>query len=370
MIPTFEQCMAEVRAKRVTYRESNDGNFCVFNYAPEVEFKKLWNGVNIWCRGLIFDCADTKAPVAVPFKKFWNVGQKPQTQPDVLAAKGLPVSIAQKVDGSLGIVHWDKYRAQARVSTRGSLESDQALWATAWLNDNISSDDECLLRKQLQAGQTYLVEIVYPENRIVVRYDFAGLVLLDVVQNATGETDTQHGSQSFAPAAWRRATTFAIDTVSALICRAKDLSGMEEGFVCTYADGLKVKIKGDEYIRLHRIRFDMTPRRVHELLANCDGNYNAALEMLLKAAPDEFADLIFAAGRELVRRYHVHRQDVKWHVETAQADARGERKRMALYCQKNLDKSLWSAFFTLLDDEQEKFKTVLWNATEYKDIAI
>lgn len=99
MIPTFDTCMAEVNARRVTYRESDDGHFCIFNYAPEVEIKNYWNDANVWCRGLIFDRADTSAPVAIPFRKFWNVGQKPHTRLEVLAEKGMPVAVQDKLDG-------------------------------------------------------------------------------------------------------------------------------------------------------------------------------------------------------------------------------------------------------------------------------
>ena len=41
-------------------------------------------------------------------------------------------------------------------------------------------------------GKTYLFEIIYPENRIVVDYgDYKGLVLIDVIDNETGKSDLQ-----------------------------------------------------------------------------------------------------------------------------------------------------------------------------------
>lgn len=275
------------------------------------------------------------------------------------------------VHNSLGIVFWDKHADRPRVSTRGSLESDQAQWATAWLNEQLLQHEHKMLRREL-VGSTYLVEIIYPENRIVVRYDFAGLVLLDRVYHHNLTSAVQIGALRGVcrPASWREATSFAPSTLNELLDRAKDLPGMEEGFVCTYEDGLKVKIKGHEYIRLHRIRFDLTPRRVHELMANCGGAYNATLDTLLKAVPDEFADPVMDAARVLVKRFTEARHHVEWHAETAQLEARGERKKMALYCKANLEQPLWPAFFAVLDGDEERGVKAIWKAIDYKDIVI
>lgn len=376
MIPTFEQCMAEVNAHRVAYRESDDGHYCIFNYIPDVEFKDTWNDVNVWCRGLIFDRADTSAPVAVPFKKFWNVGQKPQTRPEVLAGKGLPVAISTKIDGSLGIIWWDRYTDRPRVSTRGSLESDQAKWATKWLNENITPNELATMCHQLTqsrtAVETILVEIVYAENRIVVKYDFEGLVYLDCVLNCTGQTGSETLTSLSTPASWRRASSHVITSVNELLDVAKNLPGMEEGFVVTYADGLKVKVKGAEYIRLHRIRFDLTPRRIHELLAACadPSNFKPTIDNLLCAVPDEFADPVRDCATALAARFTSIMSDVEWHVVTAKLEARGERKKTALYCKANLPQSCWAVFFSMLDDELEKARVQAWNAVDYADIVL
>ncbi len=98
--PTYDQCMIEVAAKRVTCRASADQRYQVFNYAENVEFDDSWNDVNIWCRGMVFDVGCTPPRcVAVPMKKFWNVGQRPETSPEALAALGDPVDVREKIDG-------------------------------------------------------------------------------------------------------------------------------------------------------------------------------------------------------------------------------------------------------------------------------
>jgi len=369
MIPTYEQCMAEAHARRVTYRVSDCGNFCIFNYAPMVEIKKWWNDINIWCRGLIFDLNDTSTPVAVPFKKFWNVGQKPETQPEVLALLGMPVAVQDKLDGSLGIVFWDRHANRPRVSTRGSLESNQSKWATKWLNEQPASTINLLRQELRDNGMTLLAEIIYPSNRIVVRYEYSGMVVLDWVHNATGVTSTSAQSVQIVPDNFRPAAIYPIQSITHFLERAQNLPGMVEGFVMTYRDGLKVKIKGQEYIRLHRIRFDLTPRRVYELLTDYTdiGEIQPTLDTLLTAVPDEFADPVRRVATTLADRYNAARESVAWHAETARQEGRGERKRMALYGKDNLPKELLGAFFADLDGDLEKSAKLTWRGVDYTD---
>lgn len=356
-------------------RPSNDGNFVIFGYQSEVEIKDQWNDVNVWCRGLIFD-AHTKQHVAIPFKKFWNVGQKPHTREDALASLGHPVQVAEKLDGSLGILFWDHYAQRLRVSTRGSLESEQAQWATQWVNELPETQRNTLRNAILDPviPITYMTEIIYPANRIVVQYDFAGLVFLDGVMS-DGTTLSMRNYLPYVPPEMRVAETYAPTSVTELLSRAKGLPGMEEGYVVTYACGLKAKIKGDEYIRLHRIRFDLTSRRVYELLSKFDPDVAGCgiwevVDRMLTAVPDEFADPVRKCADTLLTRYTDVWDNVTWHRETAELESRGERKKMALYAQKHLPPSQLGTFFAQLDGDRKKAERLAWKAVEYRDLAI
>ena len=88
-----------------------------------------------------------------------------------LVKRAVAVEVTGKMDGSMGLLFWDG--ARWRVSTKGSFASSQGAWATAWANDPAN-----LNQAGLRKGWTYLVEIIYSENRIVVPYAFSRLVLL------------------------------------------------------------------------------------------------------------------------------------------------------------------------------------------------
>jgi len=88
------------------------------------------------------------------------------------------VEVTNKEDGSLGILYPVPSGGYA-VATRGSFASDQALWATAWF------------RKYADYGYfnpkyTYLFEILASWNRIVLSYDWEGLVLIGIIDKETG----------------------------------------------------------------------------------------------------------------------------------------------------------------------------------------
>ncbi len=69
--------------------------------------------------------------------------------------------VYEKMDGSLGILYWidDK----PFLATRGAFESEQAIKGTELLRKHQNLN-------KLNRNYTYLFEIIYPSNRIVVDY--------------------------------------------------------------------------------------------------------------------------------------------------------------------------------------------------------
>lgn len=84
----------EVEAGRVA--ASSSGSLTIFKYTQETHIKDLWNDVNRQARGIIFDVDGTV--VARPFSKFFNLHERPETNPDNLPwSEGCEVY--EKVDG-------------------------------------------------------------------------------------------------------------------------------------------------------------------------------------------------------------------------------------------------------------------------------
>jgi len=148
----------------------------IWNYTPVCQFDNIWDEYTTVCRGLITN--QHGEILYRPFPKFFNLGQREET---MLA--NLPAEIPQfreKLDGSLGIIY--ELDGLVHVATRGSFVSEQAQWATKWIQLQMRIKPESFLPRH-----TYLGEIIYPGNRIVVDYKgLSELVLLAVIDTETG----------------------------------------------------------------------------------------------------------------------------------------------------------------------------------------
>ena len=247
---------AQIESLMVKATPHPTGRLTIFNYTKRAQYTpELWNHVTDKCRGLIVDTE--KRIVARPFEKFWNLDDP--RHPETLTAN-LPASaplLTRKLDGSLGVGY--PLDGRWHVATRGAFLSEQAVWASEWLAQNSPSD--------WPEGWTPLFEIVYPENQVVVRYEFAGLILLSLVRIETGEEALyadlkQHGERNRIPVV--EAFDDPLDVLA-----ARDIAN-EEGYVAAWprpgTTPLRCKIKFANYVRLHRLLTQTNAVTVWEML--------------------------------------------------------------------------------------------------------
>lgn len=251
----------------------DEGTLRLYKYTERCTFDRQWSPWSMIARGLILD-TETRAVVATPFPKFFNYGEGSAPNQPMPPLLDEPFEVSEKIDGSLGIVFW--HGGRWRVVTRGSFRSEQAVWAEAWLQVHVTTE-------ALHPGATYLVEIVYPENRIVINYDYSSLVLLAAYAEDGYELDRCALLNVAAHAGLRTATVIARDCIDDLLAIAKTLPATNEGFVVRFASGRRIKIKGDEYCRIHRLVSNLTPLGVWELLVMGDD-----LDAVARDLPEEF----------------------------------------------------------------------------------
>jgi len=251
----FEKIEQLVIDGYITKRKHPTEKLYIYNYSNKAQFEWLWNDETMLCRGLIVD--ENYNIISRPFRKFFNIEQLEYKMPDC------SYDVYCKLDGSLGISY--KTGDSYAIATRGSFESLQALKATKMLNKyNYKFED----------GKTYLFEIIYPLNRIVVDYkDREELILLAIIDNETGE---DHELQDIG------FETVGIFKAQPLETLMKIQRKNEEGFVLKFVNGDRIKIKMDEYKRLHKLLTGVSEKRVWENLK--EGSVNELLENV----PDEF----------------------------------------------------------------------------------
>jgi RNA ligase len=265
----MDELRTAIEARLINVRSADDGQL-IYNYSDAAMYTPgAWDSMAVRiCRGLITD--PDGVIVARPWVKFFNHGQAEAGTLDLDA----PVEVTDKIDGSLGVLHLDESGA-IRVATRGSFESDQAAHATARLNemDYVTTWD---------AEITPLVEIVYPENRIVCDYgtdDY--LILLGGVVTQTGDYLSPAEVSNRIGWCGPITVTFPYDSLKAAL-EAPPRRGAE-GMCVRYLDENRiVKVKQEDYIALHRIVTRLSEKTVWRHLL--DGG---TLTGMLAGLPDE-----------------------------------------------------------------------------------
>lgn len=245
---------------------TDDTGLHLFCYTDACVYDRVWNDYTMIARGLILHPGERRV-VATPFPKFFNVGERMDSIPD------MPFETFEKLDGSLIIIF--HHEGQWRTATKGSLNSDQSKWAAARIAESDVS--------RLTPGTTYLCEAIYAQNRIVVHYAYEDLVLLAAYAEDGSERsrDDLHWYEKWT--GWRLAKRHKYEHVSELLEIAKTLPATEEGFVLRFLDGLRLKVKGDEYCRIHRLVSNLTPLSMWEAMMNGDD-----MEVIRRQLPEEF----------------------------------------------------------------------------------
>lgn len=308
----------------VSVQKHPDAGLFIYNYTNKAQYDRIWNEITLQCRGLILD-ADLNI-VSRPFKKFFNLEElTPSEIPDE------PFDVYEKMDGSLGILYW--LDDAPYIATRGSFTSDQAVHASKILNEKYPHTFN-----KLDRGVTYLFEIIYPENKIVVDYgNQDDLTLLAIIDNNTGE-DLPISEIGFPVV--RKYDSF--NDLSFLQC-INDES--KEGFVIRFKNGLRVKVKFAEYLRLHRIITGVSNVVIWEHLAEGKG-----FEELLDKVPDEFYEWVKKTIDDLKSQYNAILTDSQNSFK--QLDT---RKETALYFQ---TQKYPAVLFAMLDGKP--YDKIIW----------
>jgi RNA ligase len=255
----------EERARLGLVRVVSQGPLRLYVYSQRCVFEAAWDSITELARGLVVDIEQLKL-LATPFPKFFNFGERSATLPSE------PFEVFEKLDGSLGIVFHDGNAW--RVVTKGSFNADQSAWAMNWL------EQQQIALSNMTPGWTYLFEIIYQANRVVVRYTHEGLTLLGAYrENGEEETDLDSLAQKLGTAVAKR---HAFDSIAKAVAVAEQLDADNEGFVVRFAGGFRVKLKGEAYLRIHRMITRVTPLGVWEMMRAQDD-----LVAIRKEMPEE-----------------------------------------------------------------------------------
>jgi RNA ligase len=248
----------------------------IYNYTEKAQFEKRWNDYTLNCRGLILD--DAGKVVARPWKKFFNLGEGfAEFDWDS------PVEVTDKMDGSLGILY--DHGTGLAIATRGSFDSDQARHANRVLREKYSD-------VYFPESLTYLFEIVYPANRVVLNYgEMDDLVLLGAVNIAHGYYVGPREAAGMAY--WPGPVTKVFEYRTLQEAFSADPRPNAEGYVVRSGNKM-VKLKQVDYVELHRIVTNLNERTVWELCGQ-----GKTIAEICEPLPDELHDWVNGVATDL-----------------------------------------------------------------------
>ncbi len=318
-----EQLISKVNDKLISIQKHPEANLFIYNYSPKVQYEKLWDEITMMARGLILDTEMNI--VARPFGKFFNLEEHTESE-----IPNLPFDVYEKMDGSLGILYW--LNDKPFIATRGSFNSEQSQHANEILYSKYPHTFD-----NIDKSSTYLFEIIYPQNRIVVDYGLIDdLVLLTIINNETGEERIED-------------IGFPIVKKFDGINDLKELKALEqdnkEGFVVRFKNGFRVKMKFAEYVRLHRIITGISNIVIWEYLSE-----GKSFDELLEKVPDEFYQWVKKTKEQLENNFNSIKKECESVYKKFET-----RKETAIYFQtqkypavlflmldkKSTDKAIW-----------------------------
>ena len=270
-------------------------------------------------RGSIFRQNDDGKWICVchPFDKFFNYGEKYSAVNNI---DWDTASVQQKVDGSLIKIWWD-YDGWV-ISTNGTIDAFKAECGDTTYGDLVQKVIDRIpnFLKMLDHDYTYMFELTSPYNRIVVRYEGTNLWYLGrrniLNQNEDNEPLMINGIL--------HPEVYLHHSLSECVVAAHEMGDDEEGYVVCDAHFNRIKIKGDEYLALHKMRGNgpLTVLRVVEMYQQGTLDDFIAYYPEFKNFTDDVIEHI---------RYYIEVCETAFKVVNSVVRAMGERRDFAMY---------------------------------------
>ncbi len=332
----------------ISERKHPECDYYIYNYTSKAQYQKQWDEDTLKCRGLILD--NDGRVIARPFSKFFNYEEYGQGSNLGEFPSYKSFQVTEKLDGSLGILY-TMPNGQLRIATRGSFESEQSKVATEIFKEKFGNK----FPKSLEI--TFLFEIIYPSNRIVVDYgQTKDLILLAGVNKITGEELPYIELVKIAEKS-ECSIVKKYDGIGDFTTIKDDfVIDNAEGFVVQLDTGLRVKLKFDEYVRLHRIVTGLNSKSIWDLLRRGEN-----LEELLEFVPDEFYDW----AEQIKNGFEMNYKSIEHSCQTIVNKCKlKERKDVAEYFCNKENKMYKGILFFMYDNKD--YEDVIWKMLKPK----
>lgn len=266
MIQLFQQLMQLCANSDAFYYQDftrDQSTYRIFNYRL-ASYSDFMQPSALEIRGTMFevDAAGNAMRLASrPMQKYFNINENPMTMNLDLSKVD---SIELKADGSL--ISTYMHQGQLAFKSRGSIGSEQAVDATAWINLPENREYKATLIEAEYSGLTVNMEWCAPHNRIVIGYVKPHLTVL----NARHRDDGSYLPRQILEEWFGVAVIPEVDLkgksivefVNSIPAMLDDI----EGYVVKIGK-LWFKSKTDKYMSLHHTKDSITnPHRLFDVV--------------------------------------------------------------------------------------------------------
>lgn len=275
---------------KIKWLELNSyGSFLLLRYAnyadiysadKDMTFEELWgmyDGFYQECRSIVIDCQKNQI-VICPFKKFFNLNEVEETSEENIRQEiecAHNVEFTEKLDGSMQCVTF--YNDDFFMTGSQAINRDKS-WRLQDGYKMFSSQMNYVSMVRYYHDNTFIFEYISTKDAHVVKYnkEDEGLYLVGIRSNFTGFQYSYKVVCRIAEQFGVKTTKIYDKTLDEVIADTKTIKSDEhEGFVLNI-DNYLVKIKGDDYVQLHRILSKISSVNV-VIKSIADGTYDDLL---------------------------------------------------------------------------------------------
>ena len=322
----------------------------IYKYSQECVFSRAWDEITLNMRGIVLDKDGNVIANCMP--KFFNFEELESLG---ISLPNLSYKVYDKADGSL--IEVFRYNGDLVVSSAGSFSSAQAVVAEKLLNEKYVN-----LLNKIGDKYTYIFELIFPLNKIVLNYgDEERLILLAIRNTETGADASADALEFMKQSGFDviEEIKMSLDELKNEIQRADFIN--KEGFVVVFDNGFRVKMKYAEYFRLHKIVCNVNEKFIWEFVSK-------GKPINLDNIPDETFQFIKDTEKSLHAAF-----DLKWkeigqiYLDIMKQDEKGflSKKEFALIVVPKY-KKFSGVLFKLFEGRYIEAAEIVWKMLEPK----
>ncbi|MGL4453716.1 MAG: T4 RnlA family RNA ligase [Sarcina sp.] len=317
---TFKDWVKELNEKK--YNDIMDGlevnqykNLVLFRYGQDCfKIVDLWNvfdGIYRECRSIVIDI-NTMEIVILPFDKFFNLGELEENsleniQKEIARAKS--IEITNKMDGSMQCL---RYYNGDYILTGSQAISETTSWRLKKSREFLTYNIRVMAKEN--PNLTFIFEYIDLDDAKIVKYskEDEGLYLIGIRDVKTLRQYSYKEVSKIATKYQVNMTIIENKHFNEILEEVKNIKGYyKEGWVINI-DGHLIKLKGDDYVGLHRILSKLCKHSV--VIENiCNGT----LDDLLSKIPILHRDGLINLAKEIIGYKEIVEKQIEFFYDKA-----------------------------------------------------